>query len=137
MSNVRHDGGPDRDPQCLFCSSGLRAGAIAENRSVYAIEDAFPVTPGHVLIIPKRHTCDLFTMTSEELRDTEALLHVLRERTLRDDPLVTGFNVGVNCGASAGQTVPHAHVHLIPRRDGDTDEPRGGVRGVVPANMGY
>lgn len=137
MSDAGRDGGPDRDPQCPFCSSDLRAGAIAENRSAYAIKDAFPVTPGHVLVIPKRHTRDFFTMTSEELRDTESLLHVLRERTLRDDPSVTGFNVGANCGACAGQTVPHAHVHLIPRRDGDTDEPRGGVRGVVPAKMGY
>jgi ATP adenylyltransferase len=125
------------DPGCLFCSTGIRSAAIAENGAVYAIEDAFPVTSGHVLVIPKRHTRDLFTMTSEELRDARALLGALRDRALRDDPTITGFNVGVNCGASAGQTLMHAHIHLIPRRDGDTDEPRGGVRGVVPAKMGY
>ncbi len=137
MSDSRRDGGRERDPSCLFCSDGLRLGAIAESRSVYAIEDAFPVTPGHVLVIPKRHTRDFFTMTSEELRDTTELLGILKDRALRDDPSITGFNVGVNCGASAGQTVPHAHIHLIPRRDGVTVEPRGGVRGVVPAKMGY
>jgi ATP adenylyltransferase len=137
MDENRREDVSDRDPRCPFCSEAVRATAIAAGRFVYAIEDAVPVTPGHILVIPNRHTRDFFTMSSEELRDTEALLRSLRERILRDDPTVTGFNVGVNCGASAGQTVMHAHVHLIPRRDGDTDEPRGGVRGVVPSRMRY
>lgn len=137
MLRSRDESSTDSDPGCIFCSGDVRAGAVAEHGTVYAIADAFPVTPGHLLVIPKRHTRDFFTMTSEELRDTEELLGILRERVLAGDASVTGFNVGVNCGASAGQTVLHAHVHLIPRRDGDTDEPRGGVRGVVPAKMGY
>jgi len=137
LSDLKEKTHRGSDPDCLFCKDEIAAGAIAEHGSVYAIGDAFPVTPGHVLVIPRRHTRDFFTMTTEELRDTEQMLRVLREEILRDDPSVTGFNVGVNCGASAGQTVKHAHIHLIPRRDGDTDEPRGGVRGVVPAKTGY
>lgn len=125
------------DPNCLFCKREITAGALAENGSVYSIGDAFPVTPGHVLVIPKRHTRDFFTMTPEELRDAEELLRVLKDRALREDPTITGFNVGANCGESARQTVAHAHIHLIPRRDGDTDEPRGGVRGVVPARRAH
>jgi len=137
LRDAPSDARPDHDPDCPFCSEDVRSHAVAEHGSVYALGDAFPVTPGHALVIPKRHTPDLFTMTAEELRDARELLDTLREEVLRDDPSVTGFNVGVNCGLSAGQTVMHAHIHLIPRRDGDTDEPRGGVRGVVPARMGY
>jgi ATP adenylyltransferase len=137
MDESSHEGAPDRDPRCPFCSESVRAAAVDVGRLVYAIEDAAPVTPGHILVVPKRHTRDFFTMSSEELRDTEALLRSLRESILRNDPTVTGFNVGVNCGASAGQTLMHAHIHLIPRRDGDTDERRGGVRGVVPARTEY
>jgi diadenosine tetraphosphate (Ap4A) HIT family hydrolase len=76
-------------------------------------------------------------MTSQERRDAEELVLLLRERILSSDPTVLGFNVGANCGEVAGQTVPHAHVHLIPRRRGDTPRPRGGVRGVIPDKMAY
>jgi ATP adenylyltransferase len=137
LKNSWSDDRPEREPGCLFCLDKVRSSAIAEYGSVYAIRDAFPVTPGHVLVIPKRHTRDLFTMTPDEVRDARELLATLREEILSADPSVTGMNVGVNCGASAGQTVMHAHIHLIPRRDGDTDDPRGGVRGVVPAKMAY
>ena len=108
-----------------------------ENDSVFAVEDSFPVTPGHVLIIPKRHASDFFAMTSQERRDAEGLLRILKERIARDDPSVSGFNVGMNCGESAGQTIMHAHIHLIPRRDGDLEHPRGGVRGVIPEKQSY
>jgi diadenosine tetraphosphate (Ap4A) HIT family hydrolase len=76
-------------------------------------------------------------MTDWERRDTEKLLIKLRNRIASEDKSVTGFNVGVNCGESAGQTIWHAHIHLIPRRDGDTPNPRGGVRGVIPDKMDY
>jgi diadenosine tetraphosphate (Ap4A) HIT family hydrolase len=90
-----------------------------------------------MLIIPVRHTRDFFTMTEQERNDVNTLLSILREELSADDPTVTGFNVGMNCGISAGQSVMHAHIHLIPRRDGDTPRPRGGVRGVIPRKMDY
>jgi len=76
-------------------------------------------------------------MTSRERRDAETLILYLKGDILKDDPSVTGFNIGINCGASAGQTIMHAHMHLIPRRDGDTSNPRGGVRGVIRSKMAY
>jgi len=76
-------------------------------------------------------------MTSQEKRDAEALILSLKNEILKNDPSVTGFNMGVNSGESAGQTIMHAHIHLIPRRDGDTPNPRGGVRGVIPDKMAY
>jgi ATP adenylyltransferase len=78
-----------------------------------------------------------FSMTARERSDAEALILFLREKLLADDPTITGFNIGINCGASAAQTIFHAHIHLIPRRDGDTDDPRGGVRGVIPEWQKY
>lgn len=105
--------------------------------TVCAIPDLYPVTPGHHLIIPKRHVASYFDMTAEERRDVDSLLLRLREQILSDDQAVKGFNIGMNCGVVAGQTIAHAHIHLIPRREGDVDDPRGGVRGCVPANMSY
>ena len=96
-----------------------------------------PVTEGHLLVIPYRHTSDWFTMTADERADSESLLAALRNQVIRDDPTVTGFNIGMNCGEVAGQTVMHAHIHLISRRVGDTPDPRGGVRGVIPSRMNY
>ncbi len=95
------------------------------------------MTPGHHLVISKRHVSDYFALSYNEKRDVESLLSLLRRQILTDDPTVRGFNVGMNCGEVAGQTVMHAHIHLIPRRVGDVDEPRGGVRGCVPGKMGY
>ena len=76
-------------------------------------------------------------MTEQERNDADNLLRILQKKISANDPTVTGFNVGVNCGVSAGQSVMHAHIHLIPRRDGDTPRPRGGVRGVIPRKMDY
>ena len=124
-------------PNCPFCGEGALKRAVAIIGSVLALPDKFPVTPGHILIIPQRHTQDYFTMTPEEHRDTEELLMKLRTQILESDPTVTGFNVGANCGKSAGQTIEHAHIHLIPRRFGDTPNPKGGIRGAIPERMGY
>ena len=99
--------------------------------------DRFPVSEGHHLIIPKRHTADWFSMTEAECRDAEQLLRRLKKKLHASDPTITGFNIGMNCGTSAGQTIFHAHIHLIPRRDGDTPNPTGGVRGVIPDKMCY
>jgi diadenosine tetraphosphate (Ap4A) HIT family hydrolase len=123
--------------ECPFCSPVTLSRAVAYHGAVFAIDDKFPVTPGHLLIIPRRHIPDCFAMNEAERRDTETLLILLRERILAGDPLVSGFNVGINCGQSAGQTIFHAHIHLIPRRSGDTPDPRGGVRGVIPRRQRY
>ena len=102
-----------------------------------AIKDKYPVTEHHTLIIPLRHTPDYFSLTPEEKNDLDDLIHRLKGTISEADPQVTGFNIGVNCGVSAGQTIMHAHIHLIPRRDGDIPNPRGGVRGVIPEKMDY
>ena len=122
---------------CLFCSRAFRRRAFAEHGTVFAVKDGFAVTEGHTLIIPKRHTADFFSMSDEERWDVNHLVVELKAFMERADTTITGFNMGTNCGGSAGQTVMHAHVHLIPRRDGDCEDPRGGVRGVIPDRQQY
>ena len=125
-----------RQSGCLFCELG--AGRISdENELCVAIRDAYPVTPLHTLIIPKRHIADYFELYQSERNAIEAMLHQQRREIMDADSSVTGFNVGINAGQSAGQTIFHVHVHLIPRRDGDVDDPRGGVRGVISAKQKY
>ncbi len=121
---------------CLFCSIPPER-VIAENELSYAIRDGFPVTDGHILVIPKRHVVDYFALSSEELLACDALLRRMWQEIEESDPLVKGFNIGVNAGATAGQTVFHCHIHLIPRRSGDVENPRGGVRGVIPDKRLY
>jgi len=104
---------------------------------VFAVKDKHPVTPGHLLVIPVRHTSDFFAMTEAERTDANQLLRLLQGKIKAEDLKVTGFNVGMNCGETAGQTVSHAHIHLIPRRKGDMADPKGGVRGVIPDGQGY
>jgi diadenosine tetraphosphate (Ap4A) HIT family hydrolase len=122
---------------CPFCFENIKSEIIEGLNSVYAIEDQYPVTENHILIIPRRHSEDFFSLTTVERRDVEELLLLMKKRISERDSSVTGFNIGANCGKSAGQTVFHAHIHLIPRRDGDTPNPRGGVRGVIPDKMSY
>jgi diadenosine tetraphosphate (Ap4A) HIT family hydrolase len=128
---------PDPGPDCLFCSQEYRHGIISEHGTVFAVRDGYPVTEGHLLIIPFAHRADFFDTTPEERRDAEELTDRLAREIRESDPSVTGFNIGMNCGESAGQTIPHAHMHLIPRRDGDTADPKGGVRGVIPGKRSY
>ncbi len=125
------------DVVCPFCEAARGQQIEVEYGSVLAIRDRHPVTKGHHLVISKRHVCDYFNLTYNEKRDVESLLSLLRRQILENDPKVLGFNVGMNCGEVAGQSVMHAHIHLIPRRAGDVEEPRGGVRGCVPGKMGY
>ncbi|MFZ0727948.1 MAG: NUDIX domain-containing protein [Desulfobacterales bacterium] len=127
--------GPDSN--CRFCPGNIKNCIVEEWDTVLALEDGFPVSDGHLLIVPKRHIADWFQMTERERREADDLIRVLRNRLLESDKSITGFNVGMNCGASAGQTIFHAHIHLIPRRDGDTPNPTGGVRGVIPDKMCY
>ena len=125
------------DDICPFCQAARGKQISVEYGSVFAIHDKYPVTEGHHLVISKRHVSSYFEMNFNEKRDTEALLSLLKRQIVEDDPGVQGFNVGMNCGEVAGQTVMHAHIHLIPRRVGDVEEPQGGVRGCVPGKMGY
>jgi len=126
------------DQACVFCSY-LRDGSneIIVYGKVAAFEDHYPVTEGHFLIIPFRHVTDLFEITSEEVADLVQALHATREQLMALDPSIVAFNVGANVGEAAGQTVQHAHVHLIPRRCGDTPEPAGGIRAVIPSRKSY
>lgn len=126
-----------RQHGCPFCDEGMAARAPHVHGTCLAVADRHPVAPGHMLIIPRRHVVDWFGLTEQERRDADALLHLLRAHITAVDPAVTGFNIGVNCGADAGQTILHTHIHLIPRRQGDCPDPRGGVRGVIPGRMGY
>jgi ATP adenylyltransferase len=126
----------EHDPECRFCEC-REVWTVEENGTVWAHKDGFPVTPGHHLVVPKRHTADLFEMTERERRDADDLLRYLRGKLLAEDDSIEGFNVGMNCGAEAGQSIFHAHWHLIPRRNGDSTAKRGGVRGVIPERMDY
>ena len=124
------------DKPCLFCTipSGR---VISQNDLMYAIRDGFPVTPLHTLIIPKRHVADYFGLTEAEVLACNALIRELREEIEVLDTTVIAFNIGMNAGAAAGQTVFHCHVHLIPRRQGDVEAPRGGVRHIIPGKGFY
>ena len=120
---------------CLFCSIDASR-IVSGNKLAFAIKDGFPVTQGHTLIIPRRHAETFFDLSHEEVLACTDLLHQQRENILHDDGSVEGFNIGMNAGAVAGQTIFHCHIHLIPRRIGDVENPRGGIRHVIP-NKGY
>jgi len=122
---------------CPFCYENIKNRVVAEQNSVVAIQDTCPVAAGHLLIVPKRHIEDYFSMNEAEKKDTGDLIMKLKDRITEKDHSVTGFNIGTNVGESAGQTIFHAHIHLIPRRNADTPYPRGGVRGVIPEKMSY
>ncbi len=126
-----------REPSCLFCDTLTNRSIIAENALAYAIRDGFPVTPLHTLIIPKRHVVDYFGLSQAEINATTQLIHQLRESMMKEDVTVEGFNIGMNCGEAAGQTIFHCHIHLIPRRGGDAENPRGGVRHIIPGKGDY
>ena len=126
----------DRDADCPFCKLSNER-IISENELAVAFSDGYPVTDGHALIIPRRHVSDYFDLYQPERNAIEQLAHECREILKASDKSIDGFNVGVNAGESAGQTVKHVHLHLIPRRTGDMDNPRGGVRGVIPDKQKY
>ncbi len=122
-------------PPCPFC-------LVPEDRitqdveHAFVIRDGFPVSPGHTLIIPRRHVASFFQITDAECADLMSLLAAARtdlDREFRP----AGYNIGINDGTAAGQTVPHLHIHLIPRYTGDADDPRGGVRWVLPDKAAY
>ena len=122
--------------QCIFCELPLDR-IIDQTNLSKVFRDAFPVTKLHTLVIPNRHVADYFKLTAAEQADIQTLLQKHHQLIKLEDATVTGFNVGINVGASAGQTVFHVHVHLMPRRNGDVPNPQGGVRGVIPEKQRY
>ena len=125
-----------RENGCLFCNVGEER-ILAENELAFAIRDGFPVTELHSLVIPKRHVSDYFELTKEELLACNELLRIVKEEILARDTSVKGFNVGANSGLVAGQSIFHCHIHLIPRREGDVPNPKGGIRHLIPGKGAY
>jgi diadenosine tetraphosphate (Ap4A) HIT family hydrolase len=125
-----------RQSECLFCEIP-KDRIILENELAYAIRDGFPVTSLHSLVIPKRHVETFFDLYQPERNAIFQLVDQLKTDIENSDASVSGFNIGMNSGQSAGQTIFHCHVHVIPRRDGDMPDPKGGVRGVIPEKQKY
>ena len=127
-----------RDPNnpCLFCNSKI-SGIAHENELAYASYDTYPVSDQHCLIIPKRHVVDYFELSNEELIACNELIKIVKKEVLDKDQSVKAFNIGTNAGKMAGQSIMHCHIHLIPRREGDVDNPQGGVRSVISKKQHY
>jgi len=126
----------NQNPECPFCNSDIERELIVESATAYAIYDKFPVNDGHALIIPKKHCEDYFDLTFKEQAACIFMLNKVKEIvSAKFSP--DGFNIGINIGEKAGQTVHHVHIHLIPRYNGDIEDPRGGVRGVIPNKQKY
>lgn len=121
---------------CVFCQKS-KGNKVLENDYVFAVLDGYPVAMGHTLIIPKRHFADYFDVTKVENDAVFDLIRIRKKQLGQEDSGIEGFNVGINAGEVAGQTIWHCHIHLIPRRRGDVPNPRGGVRGVIPHRMNY
>ena len=127
-----------RDPNnpCLFCNSKV-SGVAHENDLAYASYDTYPVTDQHCLIIPKIHVVDYFELSNEELIACNDLIKIVKNEVLDKDKSIKAFNIGTNAGKISGQSIMHCHIHLIPRREGDVDNPQGGVRSVIPKKQHY
>ena len=121
---------------CVFCQK-FSNDYLLESSLAAVILDQYPVTSGHSLVIPKRHCSDYFELSQPELNALHRLAELRKEQLLEHDPSIQGFNLGFNSGEVAGQTVFHCHMHLIPRREGDTPNPRGGIRNVIPGMGEY
>ena len=127
-----------RDPNnpCLFCNINSKD-LVFDNEFAFASFDSYPVSKYHSLIVPKRHILDYFELTNYELLACNDLIKKIKKKIQNEDKTVDGFNIGTNSGVVAGQSIMHCHIHLIPRRKGDVDNPQGGVRGVIPSKQHY
>ena len=127
-----------KDPNnpCLFCNS-KESGIAHQNELAYASYDSYPVSDLHCLIIPKRHIKDYFELNNEELVACNELIKNDKAEIYAKDKSVKAFNIGSNIGKISGQSIMHCHIHLIPRREGDVENPQGGVRSVIPKNQHY
>jgi diadenosine tetraphosphate (Ap4A) HIT family hydrolase len=126
---------PNCTTKCIFCTLP-DSRIIRANKHAIIIRDGFPISPGHTLIIPRRHVGSFFQITAEE---RTCLLELLDQskKMVDEEFSPDGYNIGINDGVSAGQTVPHLHIHLIPRYSGDREDPRGGVRWIIPEKADY
>ena len=122
---------------CIFCKK-INCKILKQLKYFFIIRDtAYPVTEHHTLIITNRHVSDFFELNNEENIELNQILKDQKKELKVLDGKITGFNVGVNVGKDAGQSIMHCHIHLIPRREGDVEDPRGGVRGVIPERQKY
>ena len=124
------------DNNCPFCKAESEREIIASTSLSIAFFDGFPVSPGHALIIPRRHVASFFDLTKDEQQDMLKLADSVK-RIVDEKYHPDGYNVGVNVSEAAGQSIFHVHMHLIPRYKGDVSNPRGGVRGVIPSKQNY
>ena len=127
-----------KDPNnpCIFCKI-KKEELQFENELAYSSIDSYPVSGFHSLIVPKRHVQTYFELTYEEIQSCNELILKTKEKILKQDTSVKGFNIGTNAGKVAGQSIMHCHIHLIPRREGDVEDPQGGVRSVIPKKQHY
>ena len=123
------------EAQCPFCSLPKER-VWFDSQDSLAILDGFPLTPGHTLVIPKRHVASVFELPQEELNHLLAAVTKVR-KILKTKYQPDAFNIGINDGLAAGQTIAHAHIHVIPRRAGDVPDPRGGIRWIIPDKAKY
>ena len=122
---------------CIFCNK-TNCKVISSTKYFFIIRDtAYPVTKHHTLIITHRHVDDYFDLNKEEINDLDEILKNQKRELKQLDKDISAFNIGVNIGRDAGQSIMHCHIHLIPRRKGDVEDPRGGVRGVIPEKQKY
>ncbi len=134
MSEATQEKKRDPNDPCLFCKDPR--GVSLQNEFAYSARDSYPTSPGHTLVIPRRHVASFFELTPEEVNACMSL--VQQEKVLIDAELKPdGYNVGVNIGPAAGQSIFHVHIHLIPRYQGDVENPQGGVRHVIPHKAHY
>ena len=126
----------DPNDPCLFCNIS-ESGCTYDNDLAYASYDSYPVSKHHCLIIPKRHIKNYFDLSKDELIACDELIKTVKEEILSKDQTVKGFNLGTNVGKVSGQSILHCHFHLIPRREGDVENPQGGVRSVIPYKQHY
>ena len=121
---------------CIFCSKE-KLNIVYEDDVFFVIRDTYPVTKDHTLIILNEHNKTYFDLRDRDYVQLNNIIKFQKDSLQEKDNSITGFNIGINEGATSGQTVMHLHIHLIPRRKGDIDDPRGGVRGVIPSKQKY
>ena len=136
MHHIGFDNMIDPNNPCLFCDI-KKSGNAHENQLAYASYDSYPVSEHHCLVIPKRHIKNYFDLTNEELLACNNLIKIIKDEIMQKDKTVSGFNLGTNIGKVSGQSINHCHFHLIPRREGDVENPQGGVRSVIPNKQHY
>ena len=126
----------DPNNPCIFCKTNQNE-LIFENDLAYASSDSYPVSQLHSLVVPKRCIENYFELSEKEILACNDLIKKLKKKIISEDKSVEGFNIGTNAGKVAGQSIFHCHIHVIPRRKGDVDNPQGGVRSVIPLKQHY